>query len=66
MWLVLSFVVCLNAASGEDRCRTIDLPWAGSMMSCMLRGQAEMARWVMEHPGYEVRGGWECRRGRDI
>ncbi len=65
MWLVLSFIACL--ASGDARsCRQVEIPWTGSLMQCMLRGQAEIARWERGHPGYHLSGGYSCGRGKQV
>jgi hypothetical protein len=58
----LTFIACLGA--GSDRCRTVELPWDGSLMQCMLVGQHAAAQWTMEHPGWAVARGWRCENGR--
>ena len=47
---VLTFIACLGG--GTDRCRTVELPWDGSLMQCMIFGQHAAAQWTSEHPGY--------------
>lgn len=61
--LVLTFVACLGS-SGMDRCRQVQLPWDGTMMTCMLFGQHEAARWTVEHPGWALARGYRCETGR--
>lgn len=55
----LLFVSCLSAdpASCQDRSLIfIDM----SLMTCMVHGQQEMARWQANHPKETVRE-WKCR-----
>ncbi len=59
---VLTFVACLS--TGADRCRTVELPWDGSLMQCMLFGQQAAAQWTNEHPPWALRHGWRCESGR--
>ena len=63
MLYVLTFVACLVGA-GEPRCERIELPWEGLEFRCQLFGQMEVARWLREHPGFVLEGGWRCERGR--
>jgi hypothetical protein len=63
--LVVSFVVCLGA-SDPGRCQVVELPFDGSLMQCMVFGQAEAARWTNEHPGWAVTRGWKCLSGKPI
>jgi hypothetical protein len=59
---VLTFIACLGA--GPDRCRTVELPWDGTLMQCMIFGQHAAAEWSNEHPGWALRRGWRCESGR--
>ena len=65
MWLVLTFVACLSGSS-PGPCRSVELAWEGSPHQCLLFGQQEIARWVSEHPGFAVRGGYRCLNGRPV
>ena len=49
---VLTFIACLG--TGADRCHTVELPWDGSLMQCMVFGQHAAAQWTSEHPGYAL------------
>lgn len=60
---VLAFVACLGAA--PDRCRTVELPWDGTLMTCMLFGQHAAAAWTNDHPGWALRRGYRCESGRE-
>lgn len=54
--LALTFWACL-AGSPVD-CREVSLVYDGQAltpMACLVHGQAEIARWISEHPGYELR-----------
>jgi hypothetical protein len=65
MLLMLTFVACL--AGGEPaRCETVEIAWEGSMLQCQMFGQMEAARWVGDHAGYRLRGGYRCLPGRAI
>ncbi|WP_138469336.1 hypothetical protein [Poseidonocella sp. HB161398] len=55
----LAFVICLAASPGACREESkiyVDLP----LRACLLRGQAELARWSGTHPGWLIRR-WSCR-----
>ncbi len=65
MWLVLSFIACLSGAPGE-RCQNVEIAWDGTAFQCMLFGQQEAAQWIVEHPGYALRGGYRCVNGQPI
>jgi hypothetical protein len=62
---ILTFLACLNGSS-TDRCRNVEIAWEGSPFQCMLFGQAEMARWIRDHPGYHAPRGYRCVAGRDV
>lgn len=65
MLLVLTFVACLDGRSAEY-CRTVELPWEGSLMQCQFFGQMAAANWVRDHPGYAMSGRYRCLHGRAI
>lgn len=56
----LVFVSCLAAA--PDQCRTQSLLYAPEtgLLTCMIHGQTEIARWSETHPGQIVHD-WKCR-----
>lgn len=55
----LVFVTCL--INEPDRCQERSLLFTEvGLMTCMLHGQAEIARWVEDHPREQVQG-WACR-----
>lgn len=60
MLYVLAFLAC----AGPDRCRTVELPWDGPLMTCMLFGQQAIAQWTNEHPGWTAPQGWRCTTER--
>ncbi len=49
--LVLVLVACLESAP----CSYIQLSPEVPLATCMARSQIEAARWIGDHPGYEVR-----------
>lgn len=57
----LFFVTCL--LSDPARCEDHSLLFEerNGILTCMLEGQLELARWVEVHPGEKVRE-WKCRR----
>lgn len=59
---VLTFVACLGAHGHQ--CRTVELPWDGNLMQCMLFGQQLAAQWTNEHPGWALDRGYRCASGR--
>jgi hypothetical protein len=63
MLYVLTFLASLAGVS-ELRCGRIELPWNGPEFRCQLFGQMEIARWLREHPGFVLEGGWRWERGR--
>lgn len=61
----LAFVTCLSAAvpaSCQDR--SLLFTEEVGMMTCMIRAQAELARWIDAHPREKVRE-WKCRAPRE-
>lgn len=56
----LEFVAC----AGPD-CRPVQIPWAGSLMQCMLFGQHALAAWQRDHPGMTVPHGYRCTSERE-
>lgn len=56
----LFFVTCLVA--DPQRCTEHSLLFEeqNGLFTCMLQGQNELARWVVEHPGDQVTT-WQCR-----
>lgn len=65
MVLVLTFIACL-ASSDASHCRNVEIMWEGSHFSCMMFGQMEAARWVSEHEGWQINGGWRCLNGQRV
>ncbi len=65
MPILLTFLACLAGAAG-DSCRRVEVAWQGTGFECMLFGQQELARWAVEHPQFEIRGGHRCTTGRPI
>lgn len=56
--LVLVFLACAS-----DRCAEVQIPWDGSLQTCMLFGEHAAAQWTNEHPGWAVTRGWRCESG---
>ncbi len=53
--LVLAFTVCMMAS--PYACKPVNLFFdAGEVTAyrCILKGQVEMARWIVAHPGWEI------------
>lgn len=59
----LFFVTCLSAEPASCRNRSLLFGDEVGLMACMVRGQAEMARWIETHPREQVRE-WKCRTAR--
>lgn len=55
--LVLSFIACAGT-----HCRTVELPWDGSLLSCMIHGQQVIAAYT-EPRNLTVPRGWRCETG---
>lgn len=57
----LFFVTCL--ATAPDQCRDRSLLYAAEtgVMTCLMMGQAELARWAATHPNETVTQ-WKCRQ----
>lgn len=58
--LELLMTVCL--ASAPQDCREVRLNFAAdntSPMQCMLYGQMEIAKWIEEHPAFQIKK-WRC------
>jgi hypothetical protein len=48
--------------AGEPQCKEFSLlydPREVSLMTCMMMGQAEMAKWQQEHPAWHIER-WTC------
>jgi hypothetical protein len=58
----LVFVACLTANSGH--CEEKSMLFAENLtpMACMMQAQPELAKWVNEHPKWQV-SKWSCRSG---
>ena len=54
----------LLGAARATAAQTVELPWDGSLMQCMLFGQQVAAQWTNEHPGWALLRGWRCESGR--
>lgn len=60
MLLELAFVACLSTS--HDTCRDENLLFSDvPMRVCMSQGQAQLARWAVQHPDWVIRR-WSCRR----
>jgi hypothetical protein len=56
---VIVFLAC-----APTNCRTVALPWGGSLMECMLFGQQAVAAWAAPR-GLTVPKGYRCTTERD-
>lgn len=56
----LLFVTCLSVAPATCQDRSLLFTDDVGLMTCMIRGQAEIARWLETHPREKVRE-WKCR-----
>jgi hypothetical protein len=57
---MIELVIAACLATGE--CRESRLtydPYDVTLMTCMVSGQAQVARWAEEHPGWRVTR-WRC------
>jgi hypothetical protein len=57
----LLFVTCLAAAPEECRDRSLLYTADVGVMTCLMQGQAELAKWIDTHPGETVTR-WKCRQ----
>lgn len=58
MMIELVIAACLGTADCRDF-RLLYSAYDVSLMTCMIAGQPEVARWSSEHPGWEIRR-WHC------
>lgn len=68
--MLIDLVLTVCMAANADNCRTEHVYYEhhGSLMQCMIRAPAYIARWSQEHPGHKVTR-WKCMTddgGRDI
>lgn len=56
--IALVFVACLG-----DKCQTVQLPFDGTSMQCMLFGQQAAAEWLRHRDGWALRRGYRCETG---
>ena len=56
--ITLAFLACMHGA-----CRTVAIPFDGSLQACMLYGQHAIAQWQREHPGWTLARGYRCETG---
>lgn len=55
MWIELVFMACLVSAPQQCEEKTLLFDaYNNSLMTCMVFGQAELARWQSEHPAWIV------------
>ncbi len=57
--LALVFTACMSG-----HCQRVQIPWEGTLMTCMLFGQQLAAQWTNEHPGWALDRGYRCESGR--
>lgn len=53
--IVLAFTACLIGT--PHFCKPVSLFFDASEVTpycCLIRGQVEMAKWIVEHPGWEI------------
>jgi hypothetical protein len=56
----LAMIVCSILHDG-GRCKEVELTYADiSVMTCLMAGMPEVARWGSEHPNWTV-AKWSCR-----
>ncbi len=55
----LAFVVCLSASSTTCESRAMQFSDI-SVRACTMGAQPQLAQWVNEHPGWQVRR-WTCQ-----
>ncbi|GLS32413.1 hypothetical protein SAMN04488498_11792 [Mesorhizobium albiziae] len=57
---MIELVIAACLATGE--CQESRMTYAASdvsLMTCMIAGQAEIARWQQQHPGWRIKR-WRC------
>lgn len=59
----LLFVTCLSAAPDQCQSRSLLFTEDIGLMTCMVQGQAQIARWLESHPRDELRE-WKCQMAR--
>ena len=57
---VLTFLACMS----PDQCRTVQIPFDGTLMQCMLFGQHAAAEWENQNPNWHLQRGYKCESGR--
>lgn len=58
MLIALVIAACLDAGKCRDFSLLYD-PYEVSLMTCMIAGQAEVARWQEAHPDWRITR-WSC------
>ncbi len=59
MMIELAFVACI--ATEPDTCRNKSLLYMDvPVMACLMQGQAQLASWTEQHPGWEIKS-WRCQ-----
>lgn len=62
--IAVIFTACL--LTSPYNCQQIELAFSGQQaltpFHCQMYGQAELARWVNEHPGWGILSGYKCGR----
>jgi len=61
--LVLTYCLVAEPMRCVDHRPISDPTSEAGLHSCVLGAQPEAARWLTEHPGYELRR-WRCEMGR--
>lgn len=60
--MVVLFLACLSG--GDGRCEFQEPPFDGGPIECASRSELVVARWLQEHPGWELHGPWRCVVGQ--
>lgn len=60
---MIELVVSVCLVSTPDRCKDVNLVFDAESvtpMQCMMGAQPEIARWIDEHPKWQLKG-WTCQ-----
>lgn len=61
---MIELVIAVCLIDAPDRCKDVHLTFEGDHVTpqqCMMNGQIEIAKWVGEHPKWQVKR-WGCSR----
>jgi hypothetical protein len=56
--------VIFTACTSLGECQRQEVPFDGSRIECNAHSELVVVRWLAEHQGRELQGGFACRVGR--